>query len=143
MSETSFGKPSETVSDSGEKFNPKDHQGRVVMFCGIEKEKVETSFGAAIVAACSLILVLDDPAGTQVFTGAWVFGASLAPTLYRAKADVVVGVLGVGTAKPGKSAPWMLLDASDSQLEAARAVFMDKVERSGTEYFWAPDRAPF
>lgn len=143
MTDATFGKPSQTPTDDGEKFQAKDHLGRVVMFCGNEKRNVSTDFGDATVSDTSLIVILDAPGGTQVFHNSWIFGASLAPTLYKSPADVVVGVLGQGEAKPGKSAPWKLLDCDDAQLDAARAVYIKNVVQSGSEFLWAPDQAPF
>jgi hypothetical protein len=141
-----FGTASSTP-DVGDSFRASDHQDKLVIFMGITKEETETDFGPATVAACSLIVVLDGDDGPQPFSDGWVFGKGLAPTLYRNPSDVVVGVVGKGEAKPGKNAPWKLLDPTEEQLEATRAWYLKMIVRSGSsepyEYLYKPDEAPF
>jgi len=144
MTDTTIGAPSESpVGDDGDKFQAKDHLGKLVMFAGLQKREVTTDFGDSIVADVSLVAVLDADGGPVIFSSQWIFGASLAPTLYKSPSDVVVGILGQGEAKPGKNAPWKLLDADGPQMEAARSWYAKFVSKSGSEYFYAPDEAPF
>ena len=133
------------TGDGGDSFRASDWQGKTVMFAGIEKRNVDTAHGAATIADVSLIAVLDADEGVQIFTDCWVFGASLAPTLYKSPQDVIVGVLGKGDAKPGKNPPWTLQDPTEQNLEAARAWYGKFVKHSegSTEYFYSPDSAPF
>jgi len=140
-----IGIPSQSQAGDGDQFKVADWQGRTVLFMGITKRDVETNHGAATVAEISLVCVLDSDDGVHTFTDAWVFGAALAPTLYRSPQDVIVGVLGKGTAKAGKNAPWELTDPTPDSVEAARvwySKFIVHTEGSG-EYFYKPEEAPF
>ena len=137
---TTIGTP--TVTDSGNRFQPRDHLGKLVMFCGHDKTTVETEYGETTVATVSLIAVLD---GDEVvtFSDTFIFGKALAPSIYRSSLDVVVGVISQGTAKAGRSAPWTLSKPTEVQLEAAREWFPKHVVESGGEYMYKPDEAPF
>ena len=141
MSEITIGAPAPASSEDS--FQPRDHLDKLVMFCGHTKREVSTDFGEATVADVSLIAVLDSDDGVKVYTDAWVFGQGLAPSIYRSPLEVVVGVIGQGEAKPGKSAPWKLSDPSEAQLEAARAWFPKFVVQSGSEFLYKPEEAPF
>jgi len=141
MSDATIGAPAPASSE--DKFQPSEHLNKLVMFCGHEKQSVSTDFGDATVAAVSLIAVLDGDDGVKVYQDAWVFGTGLAPSIYKSPMSVVVGVMGQGEAKPGKSAPWKLLDPSEAQLEAARTWFPKFIVQSGSEFLYKPEEAPF
>lgn len=142
MSEVTIG--GGATAQDGDNFSPSNHLGKLVMFCGHEKKEVETSFGDATIAEVSLVAVLDGDGGVETWGDAWIFGAGLAPTIYRSPNEVVVGVIGQGEAKPGKSAPWTLQEPSEAQLTAAREWFPKFVVTSGNGvYFYRPDEAPF
>ena len=139
-----FGNPSESAS-SGEGFAARDFLGKHVMFLGHEKEKFDGGdFKPTDVARCQLILVLDSDEGVMSFTDALVFGAGLAPTVYRSSKPVVFGMIGQGEAKAGKSAPWTLEDADEVARAAAIKFYNEKITVSSAgAYFYSPDEAPF
>ena len=141
MSEVTIGAGKAAVE--GERFNPSDCLGRLVMFCGHQRLEVDTSFGDAIVAEVSLIVSLDGDDGVQHWADAWVFGQGLAPSIYKSPNEIVVGVIGQGEAKPGKSAPWRLEEPSEAQLEAARTWYPKFIVKSGNVYLYKPEEAPF
>lgn len=125
----------------GDRFTPSEHVGRLVLFAGIEKDTWTDPVGTTKhVARCVLVVVMDGPDGPEVFDDVMIFGAALAPALYRAKVPVVTGIIGQGEAKPGKSAPWVLNDATEEQLDAARAWYPSHV---GDGYVYLANEAPF
>ena len=137
---TTIGTPNTT--EDGNRFTPKEHLGKLVMFCGHDKTTIETEFGEAIVATVSLVAVLDGDE-VEIYNDAFIFGKALAPSIYRSTLDVVVGVISQGYAKAGKQAPWTLSDPTEVQLTAAREWFPKHVVESGGEYMYKPDQAPF
>ena len=60
------------------------------------------------------VVCVDD---REVWADLLVFGAALVPRLDGCDADVVVGRLGQGLAKAGRSAPWTLDDPTDDDLD--------------------------
>jgi hypothetical protein len=67
--------------------------------------------------------VLDHPEGPKAYDGDLHFG-NIGQTLLDnvARGDsVVLGRLSQGTAKPGFSAPWILVEASDADVELAES----------------------
>jgi len=130
------------TTDDGDRFAPRDHLGKLVMFCGHGKTTIDTEYGETIVATVSLVAVLDGDK-VEVFNDAFIFGKALAPSIYRSSLDVVVGVIAQGYAKAGRSAPWMLAEPTEVQLTAARAWFPKHVVESGGEYLYKPDETPF
>ena len=142
MTDDVFATAQDSAGD-GENFRAADNVGLTVMFLGHEKDSFEGDFGKDTVARCSLVLVLDSDEGVKAYTDALVFGKALAPTIYRSPKPVVLGVIGKGEAKPGKSAPWVLLEPEEATIVAARKFYTDKVKESAGTYFYAPDEAPF
>jgi len=133
-----FGKP---VTSSGDNFKAEAYEGKLVLFMGHQKMNVDTVHGEATIAECQLVAC---PEAGEVVSDVWVFGMSLAPSVYKSPAPVVVGIIGRGTAKPGKSAPWQLQEASEAQTEKARKWYTDNIVRSESgQFFFKPDEAPF
>jgi hypothetical protein len=133
-----FGKP---ATSSGDSFKARDFLGKLVLFMGHEKRMVDTDNGEATVAECQLIAI---PEAGEVLSDCWVFGMSLAPAIYKSPAPVVVGIIGQGEAKAGRSAPWQLHEASEEQTERARKWYTDNIVRSEAgQFFFKPDEAPF
>lgn len=86
------------------------------------RENIGTSFGPAD-AVVTQVAVLDGQDAGQEHSGVLIFQKALMGQL-RPKVGsgrYVLGRLGRGIAKAGQSAPWMLLDPSDADKEAARA----------------------
>ena len=137
---TTIGTPNTT--EEGARFTPKEHLGKLDMFCGHGKTTIDTEYGETVVATVSLVAVLDGDQ-VEIFNDAFIFGKALAPSIYTSDKDVVVGIMAQGYAKAGKQAPWTLTEPSEVQLEAARAWFPKHVVESGGEYLYKPDEAPF
>jgi len=105
-------------------FKPDMHEGRLLLIwpTGIETG-IQTDYGASDAVRCSSVVVLDGPAaGTDEasFDEALIFPSVLRNTLRPSigTGKPVLGRLEKGTAKPGKSAPWLLkpFTAEDAQL---------------------------
>lgn len=106
-------------SPGGGKWDKDAHLDHLHLFVangGFHAEDVETSFGTS--PAVKVDHVVCVKCG-DVVDDLLVFGAALAPRLDGAEAGVVVGRLGQGLAKPGRSAPWTLDDPTDDDLATA------------------------
>lgn len=136
-----FEKP---ATSSEDRFAPADHLGSTVAFYGITKDTITTQHGDATVAHCDVAVVLDHPEGAKAYTDVLVFGAALAPSLYRAAPGPVLGIIGQGEAKPGRSAPWILEEADETRTTAANEWHKKGlVTKQGDQWVYAPDTAPF
>lgn len=85
------------------------------------KRDVQTSMGASDAVACD-VAVLDGEHKGKTFDDVLIFPKVLVGQLSPAAGTddpVVVGRLGKGEAKPGKSAPWLLLNPSEADLRIA------------------------
>jgi len=96
---------------SGDKLDLSTVNGNL-LYITVRERKVgiETSFGVADAISCD-IAVLDGPHKADTYSDVLIFPKVLAGQLaaFVGKDDpVVVGRLGQGLAKPGKSAPWVL-----------------------------------
>jgi hypothetical protein len=109
-----IGKPGS--SNSG--FSKDDHLDHLLGFVEPQAEEVSTSFGDTTAAHCSYVFCVDD--GT-VESDPLIFGSALVPRLVDVEEEVVAGRLAKGLAKPGRSAPWLLDDPTDADLEAVEA----------------------
>ena len=139
-----FSKPTESA---GDQFNAKDHEGKLVLFLGQRKDVYQGDWGPTDIAACSLIIILDGDDGPRVFEDAWVFGAALAPTVYKAKGPLL-GRLAKGEGKKGQNAPWILLDGTKTDEKAAASWAKKYIELNAIgEYVFSdgsdPSEAPF
>lgn len=102
----------------GDRWSKDDHLDHLMVFAGdLSAQDTETSYGDATAAHCDYIVCVDCP---QVWSDQLVFGAALVPRLTGdPDATIIVGRLGQGLAKPGKSAPWTLDDPTDADLAKA------------------------
>ena len=96
---------------SGDKLDLASVNGNL-LYITVKERKVgiETSFGVADAIICD-VAVLDGPHKAEVFNDTFIFPKVLAGQLaaFVGKDDpIVVGRLGQGLPKPGKSAPWVL-----------------------------------
>lgn len=93
-----------------------DHLHVFIANGGFSAEDVETSFGTSGAIKCDHIVCVGC---REVIDDQLVFGAALVPRLDGAESNIVVGRLGQGLAKPGRSAPWVLDDPTDDDLATA------------------------
>ena len=107
---------------SGDKLDLSTVNGNL-LYITVKERKVaiETSFGTADAIICD-VAVLDGPHKSAVFVDTFVFPKVLAGQLaaFVGKDDpIVVGRLGQGLAKPGKSAPWVLNAPTQADIDVA------------------------
>lgn len=125
-----------------EPFKAADHDGEIIIFAGHKKADVETEYGISSVADCQLIVALeDDFKGYSEYEG-WVFGAALAPAVYRAEKPVVVGRIAKKATKNGRQA-WVLEELADGELAAVRSWFTENIVTADGQYAVRDATAPF
>ena len=119
-------KPS--AGSAGGGWQKAEHLDHLHVFVGdLAEREVETSYGDAVAAHVEHVLCIDD---LEEWDDQLVFGAALVPRLTGdPEAEVIVGRLGQGLAKPGRSAPWTLDDPTDGDLERAEAFLERYVHR--------------
>lgn len=111
MSTTEYADP---TSGSGDKLPLNDLNGALLRIEVLEAlSDVQTSFGPANPVRARVI-PLDGEHKKTVFDDALIFPRVLVSQLKGNVGKVVLGRLGKGQAKPGQSAPWTLVAASDA-----------------------------
>ena len=103
-----------------------DLDGRlVVMTPSPTEEEVETRLGSDMARRCDVLVVDGDDELAGETHDVLVFQTGLKAQLAAAvrKGKVLVGVVGHGEARDGKSAPWLVLDADEAQVKRARDAY--------------------
>lgn len=128
MSNDDFAAPS--APGDGIKWN--DHKGELLIITAHEYvEGIPTTFGDANAVRADIVAIKDDGTAEE-FSEALVFPKVLASQLRKQiGGKKVLGRLGSGQAKPGQSAPHLLLEATDDDITKAKA------------YLASLDSAPF
>jgi hypothetical protein len=80
---------------------------------------IETTFGPASPVRCNVVALDGDHKG-ETFEDSLIFPRVLVSQLKPSVGKVVLGRLGKGSAKPGKSAPWLLQAATEEDIAVAR-----------------------
>ena len=108
---------------AGDRIDLQAHLGRLLYITVKDvKRQIQTSFGASDAVACDIAVLDGEQKGTvlnDVLIFPSVLRGQLEPSAAAGADPVVVGRLGQGLAKPGKSAPWVLNDPSDADKETA------------------------
>jgi len=113
---TMFAAPS--TGGGGEGAKPANLEGHLLLIEPAEyKTGITTSMGDADAIACA---VVDLDTGTE-YPDTLFFGAALRASLRPQIGKKVLARMGKGTAKPGKSAPWILIDATTDPAAVAKA----------------------
>lgn len=104
-----------SAPSSGDKLDLNALNGALIYIKAIaEKKDIETSFGKADAIQAN-VAVLDGPHKGAEYDDVLIFPRVLASQL---RGDIggepILARLGKGEAKPGKSAPWMLKEATDA-----------------------------
>lgn len=111
---------SKPVSGGGsdDKFPRDQHLEHLVLHIAetFTAEQVDTVHGPKDAVPVDHIICTDC---LEVWSDQLVFGAAVVPRLNGAEGGVVVGRLGQGLARPGRSAPWTLDDPTDADLDQA------------------------
>ena len=103
---------------TADRWAPAEHEGHLTLFLApIElEEDVETAHGKANAAAPRLIVCVTCD---ESWRDCLVFQKVLVRQLTTGPDGDVVGRIGVGEAKGGRSAPWLLEDATAEDVAAA------------------------
>jgi hypothetical protein len=111
----------ESPASSASQVRTADLLGHLAIFSPTEyHQDIPTVNGASDVVVVDVV-DLDDNAGTE-HDGVWFFSVGLRNALKRYVPDgKVLARIGQGAAKPGKNAPWILLDATGSAADVAKA----------------------
>lgn len=110
-----------TSSGGGDQWDKGAHVDHLHLFVaadGFTADDVDTSYGVSPAVKVDAVVCCDC---VQLWDDQLIFGAALVPRLDGNEPGVVVGRLGQGLAKPGRSAPWVLDDPTDDDLAAAEA----------------------
>lgn len=118
-----------TLSSDMATVRPVDVEGHLLVVEPLEfRQKVATSMGESDAVVCR---VHDITAGTTYDDVMW-FSRVLVGRLSKRLGQKVLGVMGTGDAKPGQTAPWIIVDASHEPkaVEAATAYLTGQVAAS-------------
>ena len=110
--------PFSSPATSGESVKPADLQGHLLIIKPVEyKTGITTSLGEAEAIEVDLV---DLDAGTE-HNSVLFFNVALRSALKPNIGKSVLARIGQGVAKPGKSAPWILVDATTDADAVAKA----------------------
>jgi hypothetical protein len=109
-------------------FSKDDHEKHLLAFVAPRRESgVETPFGPSDVAHVDIVVCLDCP---KVYKDELIFGDALVPRLCNVpNAEIVLGTLDKGNAKPGFSPPWLLNDPLPEEEARAQKFFVAHATR--------------
>lgn len=118
--EDSFSQPSPASN-----FRPADYQGNLILVWPTEyKTGIKTAFGDSD-AIAARVVVLDGTSGVEEHDNVLFFQGALISTLKPSVGSTkpVLGRLGRGTAKPGQTAPFILVPFTEADAKTARDYF--------------------
>lgn len=123
MSDDLFSTPSSLPQGSSLKVA--DIEGSLVVVRPEDDEVTITSEYGETTARPAKVLVVSGPEASGEWLEMLLFGAGLKAQAGAAvrSGKPIVGVIGKGVAQKGKSAPWLFIDPSATQLEAARKAY--------------------
>jgi hypothetical protein len=102
---------------SGDKLDLANMKGRLLHIAVQDVVRdIDTTFGKSDAVRATVAILDGDQKGT-VLEDVLFFPRVLRSQLEQALGQTVLARLGQGTAKPGKSAPWILEAASDADLD--------------------------
>jgi len=122
---------------SGEKLDLNTLNGALLLITVHELVKdIETSFGKSNAVRVD-VAVLDGDHKGSTFDDTLIFPRLLQSQLSQDIGDSVLGRLGKGEAKPGKSAPWLLLAPTAADLKTGEKyeAYMESQKASQEEPF--------
>ena len=110
--------PFSSPATAGESVKPADLQGHLLIIKPVEyKTGIQTSLGEAEAIEVDLVDLDTNSEHTSVLFFNVALRASLKPQIGKS----VLARIGQGVAKPGKSAPWILIDATTDADAVAKA----------------------
>jgi len=105
-------------SSQGDTVKPADLQGHLLIIKPVEyKTGIQTSLGEAEAIEVDLI----DLDTNKEHNSVLFFNIALRSSLRSNIGKQVLARIGQGVAKPGKSAPWILINATDNAADVAKA----------------------
>lgn len=105
---------------NGDEFKPAEHKGALLLIDVIEHcDTMTTEFGEARPIRCN-VAVLDGEHKGNTADDTLLFGVALINLLKGKVGKKVLGRLGQGVAKPGRSAPWLLAEPTEDDKVTAR-----------------------
>jgi hypothetical protein len=107
-----IGKP----AAGGSGFDKVKHTDHLLAFIEPKAEERTTRYGDTVAATVSYVACLDCQ---TVDHDVDLYGQSLVPALTDSGEEIVVGRLGLGEAKAGQNAPWLLWDPTDDEVAQA------------------------
>lgn len=129
----------------GSGFRAAEHVGALVVFVGTKLEPdYPTSFGTTNAARVAITVPLDGENAGEVYYDSLLFQTALVPSLTNAESDIVVGRIGVGQAKAGQSAPYILDEPTEEEITAVQT-WLDEniIEKTPGIYALSADEKPF
>lgn len=106
------------ASSEGASVKPADLEGHLLIIKPVEyKTGIQTSLGEAEAVEVDLVDLDTNTEHTSVL----FFNVALRNALRPNIGKQVLARIGKGVAKPGKTAPWILLNATDSQADIDKA----------------------
>jgi hypothetical protein len=110
--------PFASPAQSGDSVKPADLQGHLLIIKPVEyKTGIQTSLGEAEAIEVDLVDLDTNEEHTSVLFFNVALRSALKPNLGKS----VLARIGQGVAKPGKSAPWILVDATTDATAVAKA----------------------
>lgn len=108
-------------SAGGDMFSPAEHEGELLLIEPLSFEQGITTQMGTSDAVKANVIVLDGPTAGATFDDALIFPKVLqSQTKPKIGGGYVLGRLGKGEAKPGKSAPWMLHPFNEQDAQTAQ-----------------------
>ncbi|ETJ03699.1 MAG: hypothetical protein Q605_AUC00802G0006 [Actinomyces urogenitalis DORA_12] len=104
-------------------FKPSEHEGQLVIFepKAVETD-IQTNYGVSD-AVRATVTILDGPGGVEEIPDALIFPKVLQSQLKPRIGEALLGRIGRGNAKPGQSAPWLVLEPTEADLRTGSAWF--------------------
>lgn len=115
---------------AGDNFDIKANEGSLLLIkpTGFT-QGINTSYGLAD-AVEATIGVVDGPNAGEIVEEALIFPKVLQGQLKKHIGKAMVpGRLGKGTAKPGQSAPWLLQDANEQDMQAVQQFYNQNTDK--------------
>ena len=124
--------PFAAPAQSGDSVKPADLQGHLLIIKPVEyKTGIQTTLGEAEAIEVDLV----DLDTNEEHLGVLFFNVALRSALKPNIGKQVLARIGQGVAKPGKSAPWVLINAADTpaDVEKATAYLAGEIVKGASE----------
>lgn len=138
---TTFTNPFAAPAAASGGLHLEDYLGRLLIVepTGVE-DGISTAFGPSS-AVRATVTVVDAPTGPDVHEDALIFPKVLQSQLKPRIGQMVLGRLSKGNAKPGQSAPWIIQEPTEADIQAGVAYLNQRQAASLTQA--ASPKAPF